>query len=296
MTARRTQKKYGTDPELDRYCIRLPFSPAMLIPARPAMRAMYALTPTPRGVRHTVVHSGSLRLDVFEPLARVRGLPCLIYMHGGGFGYMAAPYHKKLAAVYAREVGCRVVCPDYRLVPRHPYPAAREDCLAALEWVEEKYPGCRLAVGGDSAGAALATYLVAAKPQGLCFQLLVYPVCSAAGDSDSVKRYRDTPLWDSRNNSVMWRLYLAGRDCPDADPMRARLPEMIPDTYIELAEYDCLHDEGAEYAERLTAAGAAVTVADTRGTFHGYDIAMNARVTRESIARRIGFMHSHFQK
>lgn len=140
MTARRTQKKYGTDPELDRYCIRLPFSPAMLIPARPAMRAMYDLTPTPRGVRHAVMHSGSLRLDVFEPLARVRGLPCLIYMHGGGFGYMAAPYHKKLAAVYAREVGCRVVCPDYRLVPRHPYPAAREDCLAALEWVEENTP------------------------------------------------------------------------------------------------------------------------------------------------------------
>ena len=83
---------------------------------------------------------------------------------------------------------------------------------------------------------------------------------------------------------------------PPRRPMRARLPEMIPDTYIELAEYDCLHDEGAEYAERLTAAGAAVTVADTRGTFHGYDIAMNARVTRESIARRIGFMRSHFQK
>ena len=288
--------KYNIDPELKRYCLAMPFAPAILRPARPAMKLMYAATRVPRGVRHRTEYAGNVRLDIFEPQNAACDLPCLLYMHGGGFGYMAAPYHKRLAALYACGSGCRVVCPDYRLTPKYPYPAARDDCNRAFEWIKQNHPGVPVAVGGDSAGAVLASYAVAHAEGMLAFQMLIYPVCSAAGDSDSMKRYNDTPLWNSGCNKTMWELYLPGAKTSDAAPMTAKLPQKIPDTYIELAEFDCLHDEGKEYADRLSRAGASVTLCETAGTFHGYDIAQNAHITHESIARRIDFIKSHFRK
>ena len=111
--------------------------------------------------------------------------------------------------------------------------------------------------------------------------------------------FTDTPLWDPVNNAEMWRLYLKNTgngDSADASPMSAPLPDVIPDAYIELAEFDCLRDEGAAYAARLAAAGADVTLNRTRGTFHGYDIAQHARVTRENVARRVDFIKKHTKK
>mgnify|MGYP003313468996 FL=1 len=58
--------------------------------------------------------------------------PCLIYLHGGGFVLEAAGYHYSNAMRYAKEVGCRVVFPLYRLAPQHPFPAFFEDCYASL--------------------------------------------------------------------------------------------------------------------------------------------------------------------
>lgn len=291
---------YPIDRELRRYCLRMPFSSAILRAARLPMRMMYALTRIPHGVSHRVERTHGLRLDIFEPKTADEHALCLLYMHGGGFGYRAAPYHKRLAAEYAQRAGCRVICPDYRLTPRYPFPAAREDCLAAFDAVRRNYPDAAIAVGGDSAGAVLAADVVRGRQDaGIAFQLLVYPVCDAAQSTASMAGFTDTPLWDPVNNAEMWRLYLkntgdVGR--ADASPMSAPLPGVIPDAYIELAEFDCLRDEGAAYAARLAAAGADVTLNRTRGTFHGYDIAQHARVTRENVARRVDFIKKHTKK
>lgn len=289
-------KKYSIDPELARYCIDMPFSPAILLSAHPAMKLMYTATPIPRGVRRKTVRHSGYRLDIFEPSCAENELPCLLYFHGGGFGYMAAPYHKKLAAIYAQNAGCRVVCPDYSLTPRDPYPAARKDAERAFEWTKKTYPAVPIGVGGDSAGAVLASYAVKKADGALAFQMLIYPVCCASGDTGSIKKYTDTPLWNSRNNKKMWELYLPGGIDPRAVPMTAPLPPSIPDTYIELAEFDCLHDEGVLYAARLKKAGASVELNETSGTMHGYDIALRARVTQKSITRRIEFIKSGFGK
>lgn len=287
-------KKYAIDPELRRYALGMPFSPAILRMARLPMRAMYAMTVIGRGVSHSRLTTGGVRLDIFEPSGCIERTPCLLYLHGGGFGYMAAPYHKQAAADYARGAGCRVICPDYRLLPRHPYPAAADDCRRAFEWVREYYPHAPIGLAGDSAGAALAATLAMDVSAAVRCLLLVYPVCDDACKTPSMAVFDDTPLWNSKNNAVMWRLYLGGRqgdaDTAAAVPARCVIPPDMPPTYIELCEFDCLHDEGASFAAGLAAAGCQVDLNDTQGTYHGYDIARGAAVIQNNISRRIDFL------
>jgi len=44
----------------------------------------------------------------------------------------------------------------------------------------------------------------------------------------------------------------------------------LPSTHVILAEYDMLHDEGAQYAETLKKSGVEVTVTDYPNTVHGF--------------------------
>ena len=81
---------------------------------------------------------------------------CLLYCHGGGYAFPAAPYQYDLARIYAERVGCRVLFPDYRLAPEHPFPAAPEDCFAAYRRLLVLAGGSPIAVCGDSAGGTLS--------------------------------------------------------------------------------------------------------------------------------------------
>lgn len=72
------------------------------------------------------------------------------------------------------------------------------------------------------------------------------------------------------------------------------LSQNMPATYIETAEYDCLHDEGVLYGKRLREAGANVTINETRGTIHGYDSALHTGIAIRSIKKRILFLRRGF--
>lgn len=154
----------------------------------------------------------------------------------------------------------------------------------------------KIGVAGDSAGASIAALICnnyehedLKRP---CIQMLVYPLTDANMQTDSMKKFSDTPLWNSKNNKRMWLYYcknLKVEDTFGASPMHSSLPQIIPDTYIETAEYDCLHDEGIIYGKRLREAGANVEVNETIGTIHGYDSALNTKIaTADPCGSRYG--------
>src|SRR5690606_20004456 len=106
------------------------------------------------------------RLDIYRPTGRKQPLPVVMYVHGGGFSLLSKDTHWIMALIYARY-GYLVFNISYRLAPRHPYPAAIMDTLAAFEWVVEHaaaYGGDlnRLVVAGESAGANLVSALTIA--------------------------------------------------------------------------------------------------------------------------------------
>lgn len=259
--------------------------------------------------RHSVKSFDGEEIEclLISPKSIGEGVPCLVYLHGGGFVMGAADYHYKNSILYATELGCKVLFVDYRLAPDHPHPIFFEDCYAATCWAYDNaerlgIDKARIGVGGDSAGSALSVGVcMMAKdrshPIKPVFQMLPYPFLDARNNSESCKKYTDTPMWNSRLSTRIAPLTNVNRDDPSYfyySPVEAESFEGLPPAYIETAEFDCLHDDGILYAEKLRQAGIEVTLNETIGTMHGFDIAQKAKATKEALDERIKFMRKHF--
>ncbi len=289
------------------------FHPPVSRPLLPAVNCVIRLTQragaVPQGMgragAHIPVSSGTIPAEIVRA-ASGRGRPALVYYHGGGFIMEAAAYHYRLVRRYARESGCVAVMPRYRLAPQHPYPVPVEDALAAYLWVRAHAGQLgvdpdRIAVGGDSAGGTLAAAVcLLARDRGLpmpCFQLLVYPATDSRMLTLSMARYADTPMWDADANRRAWALYIpdeARHTEPYAAPLCAASLAGLPPAYLETARYDCLHDEGVSYARALENAGVPVTLVETEGTMHGFDIFERSPYVQKIVAGRTDALRAAF--
>lgn len=303
--------KKQIDPELRRIARNIPYNKAIIKCANIFQIISLYLTMIPKEVINGKItiegYKGlKFKVEIFEPSNVKEKMPCLIYVHGGAFSYKASAYHKKLACMYAMKVKCRVYFPDYHLTPKYPYPAAYDDVLALYKYIMENAEEFgidheRIGIAGDSAGASIAALICNNYEQEClkkpCIQMLVYPLTDANMQTDSMKKFTDTPLWNAKNNKRMWSYYcrnLKIKDIYGASPMHSNLPQSIPDTYIETAEYDCLHDEGIIYGKRLQEAGADVEINETKGTIHGYDSALKTQIAISNIEKRILFLKRGF--
>ena len=243
---------------------------------------------------------------VIDPYGLEEISPCLVYYHGGGFFFEGAGYHYKLAKRYALECECRVIFVQYRLAPKNPHPTPSEDCYAALRWTFEnveplKIDREKIAVGGDSAGGALAAAVCQMardrRTDAPLFQLLVYPVTDRRMNYDSCRNYTDTPMWNAKLSVKMWEGYVQDKSADKiayASPMEAKRFDGLPSAYVETAEFDCLHDEGIAYANALKETGIDVVLNETLGTMHGFDIVEKATTTEEAVRARIKYMRQQF--
>ena len=248
-----------------------------------------------------------LKVMSMKPENIAKPAPALVYYHGGAFAIGYASLHLHNCERYANEAGCIVIFVDYRLAPRHPFPAGFDDCFQSLRWVIDNAgnlgidPG-RIAVGGDSAGGALAAGVAQrARDEGLvklCAQMLVYPVLDNTCSTYSATMFLDVPLWNARSNRYMWDMYLrpfpGGKAPPYAAPGLGAL-RGLPLSYVETAEFDPLRDEGLLYIVKLRQAGVAVEANETKRTVHGYDANAGSDTARQSMLARINFLNEAFK-
>lgn len=130
--------------------------------ARPSRHGVEVLPDVPYRSTGLPEHT----LDVYRPKERSGPLPVVLYVHGGGFRILSKDSHWLMGLAFARK-GYVVFNINYRLAPRHPYPAAVEDSCAAYEWVAANArhwggDSSRLILAGESAGANLVTTLAVA--------------------------------------------------------------------------------------------------------------------------------------
>lgn len=244
----------------------------------------------------------SIDVRVHTPIGIEATAPGLLMLHGGAFvgGDRGAEHARSLR--YAAEAGCIVVTPEYRLAPEHPYPAALDDALAVLEWMRTDLAGIdgeRLAIGGVSAGGALAAGLAlrlsdadALRPRAL---LLLFPALDDRLASRSSLAFTDSPVWDAANTREMWSLYLRGASADGyAAPARAAALYGLPPTYVLAAEFDPLRDEGVEFASRLIAADVPVDLRVWSGAYHVFDqLAPESALAKASVGDQVQFLRRY---
>lgn len=227
-------------------------------------------------------HVGGVRLKIWRGLGAPRqAAPALLYLHGGGWVIGAPETHEDICRCLANAAGAVVVSPDYRLAPEHPFPAALDDCVAALTWMNDRAGAlgidpARIIVGGDSAGGNLAAVIALLARNGaapaVIGQILIYPVTDQQQATESYRRYaedfgltaqamrwfRDHYLPQTENRSD-WR----------AAPLTATSVAGVAPAFVVLAGCDVLFDEGLAYAKRLASESQA-TCRIWPGQIHGF--------------------------
>ena len=208
--------------------------------------------------------------------------PALLWIHGGGMVVGTAVSEFSLTHKRYSPLDVAMAFVEYRLAPKHPFPAAMDDCAAALAWLADQpdVDANRIAVGGGSAGGGLAAGLALRSRDEMdvkpVFQMLIYPMI----DDRTAKRtdLDDLPvkLWNQTCNRFGWSSYLAGATGDDvhpyAAPSRAEDLSGLPPAWIGVGTLDLFHDEDVAYARRLQEAGVPCELKVVEGAYHGFDM------------------------
>ncbi len=217
-----------------------------------------------RNITITTAH-GELPLRIYRGKGTVASdkLPCMVFLHGGGWVIGNLQSHDRLCRALANRARICVVAVDYRLAPEHRFPAALDDSAAALQWVSDNADSLsiapsRLAVGGDSAGGNLAAVLALMGRDGSApatiFQALIYPVVDLTAGSDSYRRVTSgVPLTAATMHYFINHYTPNAIDRLDwrASPLKATSLKGAPPALVVTVAHDPLCDEGRAYAKRL---------------------------------------------
>jgi triacylglycerol lipase len=267
-------------------------------------RAMMAQAPLPEiggdiAVSTQSVQSAdgaNIRIVVYEPAGKRGGnaRPAILHIHGGGYIVGAPEMMTAANCKLVSALGCVVASVDYRLAPEAKYPAAVDDCYAALRWLHGNAASLgidakRIAIKGESAGGGLAAALaLLARDRGdapIALQVLVYPMLDDRPPA-TPNPYTGEFIWTAASNVFGWSSLLVGPaggpDTPAyAAAARATNLEGAPPAFICVGALDLFLEQDIAYATRLLRAGVPTALHVYRGAYHGFDIVADAKTTKQ---------------
>ena len=250
--------------------------------------------------RKISVGDHTIKLLILRPLEKnEKSVPGVLWVHGGGYqSGSAKDIFVTRALSLVVKFGAVLVAPDYRLSRRHPYPAALQDCWAALLYLKDHAEelGVRsdqIMVGGESAGGGMAAALcMLARDRGevnIAFQMPLYPMLDDRDTPSSADNH--APNWNSKRNRKAWKRYLReayGTDLVScyAAPARCADYHGLPPCYTFVGDIEPFYCETVDYVRHLQEAGIRAEVDVYPGWFHAYDLFFPAKKSvREAVAR-----------
>lgn len=223
------------------------------------------------------------------------------HCHGGAFVSTPLDEYHFYAELIARETGLRVVMPDYRLAPEHPFPAAHDDCHRAyLGLLEAGADPARIAVLGESCGGSLGLGLLqrlrdAGAPLPACFVSITgwFDLAVSGATPPGPDPFLDAEWVRNRG-----RDYTAGRvalDDPAVSPAYGDFTG-LPPLYLQVGEHDTVRGGALAVAGAATKAGVEVTLEEWHGCVHGWHGLANAGIPEAAAAWRAirAYLHRLF--
>lgn len=230
-----------------------------------------------------------IKLLIFRPTKNAKPreqTPGILWIHGGGYVTgMARMIYMSRAIGLVKKYGAVVVTPEYRLSGEAPYPAALEDCYAALKYLKEHTEelgvnSSQLMVGGESAGGGLTAALcMYARDKGevnIAYQMPLYPMMDNLDTQSSKDNH--APVWNTKRNHMGWKAYLGdlwelGEDVP-AYAAAARQTDYagLPPAYTFVGDIEPFYCETLTYIENLRNAGVEAEVDIYPDCFHAFDM------------------------
>lgn len=242
--------------------------------------------------------AGEMHVLILQPVKKLppAETPGILWIHGGGYVTgMAAMIYMSRALPLVRKYGAVVITPEYRLAGKAPYPAALEDCYAALLYLKNhgQELGCnpnQIMVGGESAGGGLtAAVCMYARDRGevrVAFQMPLYPMLD---DRDTVSSRCNYRLpWNTVFNHGSWRKYLrnvSGAPPVYAAPARQRDYAGLPPAYTFVGRLEPFYCETLQYVKNLQKAGVPAVVDVYPTGVHAFDMLLPMRkISKQAIA------------
>ncbi|KAF1014959.1 MAG: Acetyl esterase [Stenotrophomonas maltophilia] len=252
---------------------------------------------------------GPFQLRVLTPLQRpATPSPALVYLHGGGWCMFGLDTHDRLLREYADAAQLPVAAIDYSLAPEHPYPAALDQAVVALQWLHSEgarfgIDGQRLALGGDSAGANLAVAtalrLRYAGDLGRVQALVLNYGAWTPQLSEQARQQLGQPqdMLSGAEMDEFWAAYLGADALAVAGPLSAPLHAALhglPLALLLCSDRDVLAEQNQAMVQRLRDAGVTVDSQVYPGAPHSFIEAMAvSALARDAIGRGAEWVRQH---
>jgi acetyl esterase/lipase len=228
----------------------------------------------PKGSRFQPVDAGGIKSEWMEMPFVDKGRVFLL-LHGGGYNAGSPRTHRKLAAYLSKATQARVLTPDYRLAPEHPFPAAVKDALTAYGWLlDQGIAEEQIIVGGDSAGGGLTlSLLLALREAGAKMPrcaVLMSPWTDLSCSSPTYERLRKLDPIIDREGLAEAGLWYAGERSPK-DPMASPLfadLHGLPPMVIHAGGDETMLDDSQIFSHKARSAGVDVTFRIYDGMWH----------------------------
>jgi epsilon-lactone hydrolase len=214
----------------------------------------------------------------------------ILYLHGGGYGYCSVDTHRSLAARIMKEAGVKVLLPEYRLAPEHPFPAAIEDTLTIYRWLlKQGYESSNIIFAGDSAGGGLsvaATLALRNQSETLPAALVClspWVDLTSAGESYRVNNDKD-PYLRSDLVRLTAQAYAAGESLDNQliSPVFADL-KGFPPMFIQVGSIEILLSDAQLLAENARQAGVEVHLKVWEGMWHVWQISNRLPEAKQAV-------------
>jgi acetyl esterase/lipase len=231
----------------------------------------------PKGVEKESVLIGNVKGEWISPYG-FKSSRAILYLHGGGYTLCSPATHRGITGALALTCKVRLLVPEYRLAPEHPFPAALEDALTSYRWLlTQGFAPHQIAMGGDSAGGGLAlATAISLRDSGeplpaALFLISPWTDLTFSGESHRTRQDVD-PIFGNMvyDSEVGFAPSYLGRESPSNPLISPLLAELtgLPPSIIHVGDNEILLNDSTRLFDKMKAENVEAQIHIWQGLWH----------------------------